>query len=185
MISSDLNHDLIWKLYKFSYPEKAVAFLKRFEDSFCVYSRTVRQLYSNYELQRTAGLSNAVVTLPNPYAYHDTFNNVPEEAIQPTPFIVAPGEFKNTRTWMLCYKEKDTNRWKGLDFKKGIRKFKYAYGEDDPLLPVILNTNLRESSTKASPLMQLYRITMKDLQNLSTLQQSDIESTIEDKLLCA
>lgn len=176
------NYDLIWQLGDYRYPEQVVSFLKRFEGSFCVFSRSVRQLYSNYEIQRTNSISKSVVTLPNPHAWHDTFFNIPEEAVLPTGMVVSPGELGGSQRWILCYRSEEAGRWKGMDLEKGIEKFRYRYGKDDPFLPVIMNTDLRKSSTKDQPLMHLHRISLKKLELLSELQRNDILKTVTHKI---
>lgn len=179
--TANANQDLVWKLSGFSYPEKAVAFLKRFEGSFCIFSKSVRQLYSNYELQQTFGEGNSVVALPNPHAYHDTFFNIPEEAILPTGMVICPGEVSGSENWLLCYKNGEGNGWKGTSLAKGIDLFREKYGKDDPFLPVLLNSDLKKSSSTHLPLMHLHRISIKKLNLLSELQRKDIAATVADK----
>ncbi|WP_096085687.1 hypothetical protein [Agaribacterium haliotis] len=178
---SSTNSDLIWKLAGFNYPEQAVSFLKRFESSFCVFSRTVSQLYSNYEMQRAPG-NKSVVVLPNPFAHHDNYNDIPEEAILPTGMIVSPGEIRGEQDWLLCYRDGPSRRWKGMELAQGLAKFHNKYGADDPFLPVLMNTDLRKCSRKEQPLMHLHRISLKKLEQLSELQRKDIQLTINDKL---
>lgn len=176
------NRDLIWKIGDFSYPEAVVKFLRRFESTFCIFSATVRQLYSNYEMQHPYIGSRSVVVLPNPYAHHDNFYDIPEEAILPTGMFISPGEVQGKEDWLLCYRNPDSKKWKGLNVVKGLEKFKYKYGEDDPFLPVLLNSDLRKSSSSERPLMHLHRVSIKKLMELSDLQRHDISKTIVDKL---
>lgn len=180
--SANVNQDLVWKLSGFSYPEKVVSFLKRFEGSFCIFSKSVQQLYSNYELQTTFGDRKSVVALPNPYAHHDTFFNIPEEAVLPTGMVICPGEIGGSKDWLLCYKNEDNTGWKGTTLEKGLDIFQFKYGEDAPFLPVILNSDLRKSSTTHMPLMHLHRISIKKLNLLSEMQRSDIAKTVADKI---
>lgn len=178
--TANMNQDLVWKLSGFSYPEKVVSFLKRFEGSFCIFSKSVRQLYSNYELQATYGETKSVVALPNPYAHHDTFFNIPEEAVVPTGMVICPGEVGGSEDWLLCYRNDTNTGWKGTSLGKGLEQFKF--GEDDPFLPVLMNSDLRKSSTTHMPLMHLHRISVKKLHLLSELQRTDIAKTVADKI---
>ncbi len=182
MYTAQPNSDLIWKLAGFQYREAAVDFLKRFEDSFCIFSGSVRQLYSNYEMRTTHEPRHSVVVLPNPYAFHDNFCNVPEAAVVPTGMVISPGEVRQSKDWILCYKPRGEKRWKGIEARKGFQKFQYRFGEDDPFLPVLLNSDLRRSSKDGRPLMHLHRVSLKKLDALSALQRGDIDRTIRDKL---
>lgn len=179
---NEFNPDLVWKLAGFNYPESVVEFLKRFEKNFCVFSSSVRQLYSNYEMQRTAYANNNVIVLPNPFAYHDNFYNIPEEAILPTGMFISPGEVKGKQDWVLCYRDASDHKWKGRNVAEGIEKFRYKYGDDDPFLPVLLNSDLRKSSSNQQPLMHLHRISIKHLKCLSAHEREDITRTINSKL---
>lgn len=176
------NSDLIWKFSGFSYPEVVVAFLKRFESSFCVFSSTVHQLYSNYEMLRVNNEDSALIVLPNPFAHHDNYFDIPEEAILPTGMVISPTEIREGKDWILCYRDNKTKKWKGMSVSKGLEKFKDHYGDDDPFLPIILNSDLCKSSYAETPLMHLHRISIKKLNNLSVLDREGISKTINNKL---
>ena len=63
---------LIWKLNDFDNHQRAVNFIKQFQDTLCVYSAPVEQLYTNYDISIPPDDDRSLVILPNPYAYHDT-----------------------------------------------------------------------------------------------------------------
>lgn len=176
------NHDLIWRLAGFTYPEKVFEFLKRFEDSFCVFSNSLRQLYSNYELVHSSSTEKTVITLPNFRAYHDTFFNIPEDAVVPTGLIISPGECKGTSGWLLCKKLRITGSWTGVPFMRGLDTLRKQYGDDNPFLPVLIHSDLRRSAQKDIPLMHLHRIDISKLHSLSELQSKDISRTIHGKI---
>lgn len=181
--TSYTSADLVWRLKGFSYPEKAVEFLKRFEGSFCVFSQSLRQLYSNYELIATKhGAERTVVTLPNVRAHHDTFFNIPAEAIVPTGIIVCPGEIKGHSDWLLCQKSTKSGRWKSVELNRGFKQLQVASASDDPFLPVIMTSDLRRSPQRDLPIMHLQRISIKKLASISALQRSDIKLVIREKL---
>lgn len=179
---STTNQDLIWQIGGFDYPENVVNFLKRFEDSFCVFSPSVSQLYSNYTLHRVSSCSRTVITLPNPQAHHDTFFNIPSEAILPTNMFILPREVESKKGWLLAYKFKNEKKWNSLPLHVGLKKFRNLYGLKDPLLPVILNNDLRKSSKDCKPLMHLHRISLPKLEGLSELQRRDILNVIDEKI---
>ncbi len=92
MTSQRSNHDLIWTIGNTKYAEGSIRFLKRFETSLCLFSNTVAQLYSNYEMVPVVG-SSGIVALSNPHAYHDTFSNIDHNAIVPTGIRIIPSEY--------------------------------------------------------------------------------------------
>ncbi|MEK9711259.1 MAG: hypothetical protein VW258_01720, partial [Thalassolituus sp.] len=44
------NSDLVWDLEKINQHKRAMSFVKQFENRFCVFSSSVRQLYTNYSI---------------------------------------------------------------------------------------------------------------------------------------
>ena len=44
------NSDLVWNLEKINQHKRAMNFVKQFENRFCVFSSSVRQLYTNYSI---------------------------------------------------------------------------------------------------------------------------------------
>ena len=90
------NTDLVWGLEHISQQQRAADFVKRFENKLCIYSPSVSQVYSNYSIFFPEDQNKSMVVLPDPYAFHDTFNHIPEEAIQATGLHIIPGENKCT-----------------------------------------------------------------------------------------
>lgn len=179
-MTQQVNKDLVWRLGEFSQPEYVLQFLKRFEESFCVYSPSVGQLYSNYDLM--AGPMRTVVTLPRPYSYHDNFYNIPQEAVIPTGMVVSPGEAWGRKGWLLCYRSKKTGAWRAVALDKGLELMRKNSPASDPFLPVIQNKDLRKSTNSDWPLMHLHRISVEKLQQFSQLQRSDISRAVSDKI---
>lgn len=182
--TSSSNKDLIWNLgADRRYPERTVGFLKRFENNLCLFSGTVRQLYSNYEIHPIAANQKAVA-LPNPRAFHDTFNHVSQDAIKPTGLFIAPSEAANdeqSRALNLVFKSSKTGKYKSLPLKEGLDKLKKQFENKGKFLPVIVNSDLRFNNNK-QPVMHLHRIDTNALEGLSAFQKSDIARAIEDKL---
>ena len=84
--------NLVWDLEEFENHKRAASFVRQFQDTLCVYSGGVEQLYTNYDVSLPQDLEKNLIILPNPYAFHDTFNRVNPEAVRPTKFVIMPGE---------------------------------------------------------------------------------------------
>ena len=63
------NQDLIWDLGAMGRRELAERFIQLFENRLCVYSESVSQLYTNYNLHFPSEMGRKMVVLPNPYAF--------------------------------------------------------------------------------------------------------------------
>ena len=59
---------LIWKLDQFDNHKRAVNFIKQFQETLCVYSAPVQQLYTNYDISLPDDDDRSMIILPNPYA---------------------------------------------------------------------------------------------------------------------
>ena len=81
---ADENKDLVWELDGFNQKQEAIDFAMGFENKLCVFSGTVGQLYTNYNIFFPQEESRKLVILPNPYAHHDTFHGIPEAAVSAT-----------------------------------------------------------------------------------------------------
>lgn len=182
------NSDLVWNFHSARYFETAVGFLKRFENSLCMFSSSVRQLYTNYEIIQPTKAQKRMVALPNPFAYHDTYNNVIGDAIEPTGMHVVPLEYldksapkRNRHELLLMYRSKKTGRYKAIPLKKGLQKLQQRYGAEN-FLPVMINKDLKFIDGKV-PSMHLHRINLKRLNELSSFERTDIQGAIQKKLI--
>lgn len=75
-LSKPQNQDLIWDLDSMARRELAERFIQLFENRLCVYSESVSQLYTNYNLHFPSEQGRKMVVLPNPYAFHDTLHGI-------------------------------------------------------------------------------------------------------------
>lgn len=177
------NQDLIWKIGSHQYAESSVQFLKRFESALCLFSTTVAQLYSNYEMVPVSQGSKRIVALPNPHAYHDTFNHVNSEAIVPTGIRIIPSELTQSDfsgSLSLLFRSKKTGKVHTMPLAQGIKKLEQTFGEGN-FLPVMINKDLHLINGKI-PAMHLHRVKLDKLERLSQFQRSDIKITIERKM---
>lgn len=178
------NNDLIWNLGEKRYQERSVGFLKRFENTLCLFSGSVRQLYSNYEIHPVAANDNKAIALPNPYAYHDTFNHVPDSAVVPTGVFITPSEAANDdgrRSLSLVYRSRKTGTYKTVPLEEGLRRIQRRFEGREPFLPVIVNSDLKFRNNN-QPLMHLHRINLGQLDNLSQFQKHDMARSIQTKM---
>ena len=82
------NPDLAWELDEFINRERAMDFVMQFESTLCVYSPSVEQLYSTYNMYFPEDEARKLVILPDPGAFHDTFNKIFKSAVQRTGLYV-------------------------------------------------------------------------------------------------
>ncbi len=135
------NADLVWGLDHITQHQDASDFVKRFENKLCVYSPSVNQLYSNYSIFFPEDQNKNMVVLPDPYSFHDTFNHIPEAAIQPTGLHIIPGETINREGLYIVITQTDKNvRSIPIPFKEGLRQILKRFQGNDPFLPVLKKT---------------------------------------------
>ena len=84
------NEHLVWDLTRLSDHERATRFVMRFQESLCVYSPPVEQLYTNYEIIVPDEDGRKLIILPNPHAFHDTFSHINQDAVVQTSLFIAP-----------------------------------------------------------------------------------------------
>lgn len=177
------NTDLIWGLDHISQQQKAAEFIKRFENKLCVFSPTVKQLYSNYNIFFPEDQGKNMVVLPDPYAFHDTFNHVPEDAVQATGLHIVPGETINRTGLYIVITQKDNNvRSIPIPFKEGLRQILKRFQGNDPFLPVLKKGDLREFDADM-PCLHLHRLRLSELKNMSSLERQGIKNIISEKIM--
>lgn len=177
------NSDLIWDLNKLHQQKRAAKFIRQFENRFCVFSATVRQLYTNYSIFFPEEANRQMVILPDPYAFHDTFNHISPNAIRPTGLHVIPGSLIAKKGLYLVISHKDKNvRSIPIPFKEGMRQILRRSNTDEPFLPVLMKGDLRELDEKL-PCLHLHRLNLNELNNMSALERESVRSIITDKLM--
>jgi hypothetical protein len=185
MLSGSMNKDLVWTLGGNSFPEQTFGFLKRFEAALCLFSGTVSQLYSNYEIVHFGHDGRKLVALPNAFAAHDTFNNIESDAVEPTGLYIIPTEVTNMQApekgLKLVYRCSKTGKPKSIPLQDGLEKVRQKYLPKEPFLPVMINRDLKSLNGKI-PAMHLHRLRVAKLDNISDLMKMDISKTVEDKM---
>ncbi len=177
------NSDLVWNLEKIHQHQRAMNFVKQFENRFCVFSSSVRQLYTNYSIFFPEEADRQMVILPDPYAFHDTFSHLSENAVQSTGLHVIPGNLIGKSGLYLIIARKDKNvRSVPIPFQEGIRQILRRSNSDDPFLPVLMKGDLREFNDQL-PCLHLHRLRLKELHGLSGLEREGIRTIVTDKLM--
>lgn len=178
------NNDLVWDFNEFKQRQLATEFVKRFENKLCIYSGSVEQLYSNYNIYFPEAEGRKMVILPDPFAYHDTFQGVPEEAIQVTGLTIVPGELigKNGLHLTIPIKSDDgKKKYRVVPLHAGLRAINKRRSQEDPFLPILMKGDLREIKNKL-PALHLHCISLDKLGNRSALERSGIRQVISQKL---
>jgi len=176
------NPDLAWDLEEFSDREKAMDFVLQFEDTMCVYSPSVEQLYTNYSIFFPKEWERKMVILPDPAAYHDTFFHIAPQAVVQTGLYVIPGQLiDKDGLYLANVSENRTLGRRQIPFEVGMRAIMAKRPEDDPFLPVLAKGDLREFE-QSWPVMHLHRVKPKILEKISDLDRHSLGSVINEKL---
>ena len=176
------NPDLAWDLDEFSNRERAMDFVMQFESTLCVYSPSVEQLYTNYNMFFPKEWERKMVILPDPNAFHDTFFYIAPEAVVATGLYVIPGELIDREGLFLANVKEDRSLGnRQIPFETGMRAIMANRPEDDPFLPVLAKGDLREFDD-SWPVMHLHRVKPKVLAEISELDRSSLGGVISEKL---
>jgi hypothetical protein len=175
--ASATNEHLVWSLEKLSDHQRATRFAMQFQKTLCVYSGPVQQLYTNYEIIVPEDDKRKLLILPNPYAFHDTFNHIPETAVRPTGFYIVPDE----RGALLLHISLKDGTTKDVPLKVALNAIRKRARPDDPFLPVVTKGDLREFR-KDVPSLHLHRIVLKDLLKQSDLEKRGIQKVVEERM---
>ena len=184
---SDLaeNDDLNWDLGAISNRQEAIAFLLTFENKLCVYSAYVSKLYSSYNIVVPKNSDSGCITvLPDPHAFHDTFSNIPQDAVEATGIYLYPGEAIGESGLYIKIPSKGFGSSKELPFAEGFRVLIQEYrSAGDCFLPVLQNGDLREYEN-AMPSLHLHRVCLDKLKGLvSDLTLNSIKNIVADNLI--
>ncbi|MED5239279.1 MAG: hypothetical protein VX379_06865 [Pseudomonadota bacterium] len=174
---------LIWKLNEFDNHQRAVNFIKQFQDTLCVYSGPVEQLYTNYEISLPENDERSLIILPNPYAYHDTFNGIVEESVHASGMYIVPGDLFGKEGLFLTLRLLKSGKRvvKPVPLKVGLWALMKKETESVPFLPVITKGDLR-AFRKDFPCLHLNRIMPSKLTDRSPMEIKAIQRVIRDKL---
>ncbi|MHA6494031.1 hypothetical protein ACX0MV_12400 [Pseudomonas borbori] len=179
------QRDLAWDLDAITNRREAIAFLQRFENRLCIYSGYVEKLYSNYSFVVPQSDRGDITILPDEQAWHDTFNDIPVDAVEATGVHILPGETMGYAG--LYLKIPSENRLvasREMPFQDGLRYLIQRYkARNEHFLPVLVKGDLREYEARM-PSLHLHRINTARLGHCSQLSINAIKAAIADHLLC-
>ncbi len=177
--------DLEWDLDAITNRHEAIEFLRRFENRLCIYSGFVEKLYSNYSFVVPEYEDHGNVTiLPSEDAYHDTFHEIPMDAVEPTGIHIFPGECVGHSG--LFIKIPRGNRLLGtreMPFQEGLQwLIARAREQNRYFLPVLVKGDLREYESRM-PSLHLHALNPDKLKNHSRLELDAIKLMIAEHLI--
>ncbi len=176
------NEDLAWDLDDFTYSERAMEFVMQFESTLCVYSPSVEQVYTTYNMFFPKEWEGKLVILPDLTAYHDTFFNIEAKGVAATGLYIVPGQLLNRQGLFLANIDENRNLGnRQIPFEAGIRAIMKKRPANDPFLPVLAKGDLREFE-QSWPVMHLHRVKPMVLSQLSDLDRSSLANVITEKL---
>ncbi|HET8730897.1 MAG TPA: hypothetical protein VFM34_07300 [Moraxellaceae bacterium] len=172
------NEHLVWDLGKLNDHDRATRFAMRFQQSLCVYSPPVEQLYTNYEIIVPDEDGRKLIILPNPHAFHDTFSHINEDAVVQTSLFIAPdAEGKLQLLVPLANGQR-----RSMPLGVGLNFIQSKLGPDVPFLPVLAKGDLREFK-QSMPILHLHRIVLSKVTRHSELEIRTIRKSIQTKLV--
>jgi hypothetical protein len=172
------NEHLVWDLGKLNDHDRATRFALRFQQSLCVYSPPVEQLYTNYEIIVPDSDGRKLIILPNPHAFHDTFSHINEDAVVQTSLFIAPDE--EGKLQLLVPLSNGARR--SMPLGVGLNFIQSKLGADVPFLPVLAKGDLREFK-QHMPILHLHRIVLSKVTRHSELEIRTIRKSIQNKLI--
>jgi hypothetical protein len=176
------NTDLAWDLDDFSQAQRAMDFVLQFEQTLCVYSPSVEQIYSTYNMFFPQDWDRKLVILPDSGAFHDTFFHVGTSAVTATGLYIIPGELIDRTGLYLANVDEDRNLGaRQLPFTTGMQAIMQKRDDNDPFLPVLAKGDLRELE-QSWPVLHLHRVNPRVIDNMSDLDRTNLTNVVTEKL---
>lgn len=177
------NKDLVWDLENLRKRQHAKDLLLGIENRLCVFSGSVEQLYTSYDIFFPREENRKVVILPNPYAQHDTFFGIRENAVKATGLFVvgnsSGGELQELKL-ILPISRKD-QKYRTVPFDIGLKLINSKRPANRPFLPVLMKGDLREFNEQ-TPCLHLHSLDLSKVSMLSKLEVKSIEEVILEGL---
>ena len=172
------NKDLVWELESFNQRQRAVEFVMGFENKLYVYSDSVEQLYTNYNIFFPKEENRRLVILPNPYAHHDVFNGVPATSVSATGLNVIPGDMiGKAGLYLLIPFKGGKSKYRAVPLQAGLKVINDRRPSEKPLLPILMKGDLRELEAR-TPCLHLHCLSIESLSHLSGLERAGIQKVI-------
>ena len=176
------NSDLAWDLDEFAQAQRAMEFVRQFESTLCVFSPSVEQIYSNYNMYFPEDWDRKLVILPDAGAFHDTFFHIDKTSVTATGLYIIPGELIDSTGLYLANVDADRNLGaRQIPFEAGLKAIMARRPDDDPFLPVLAKGDLRELE-QSWPVLHLHRVKPQSIENMSNLDRTSLKNVITEKL---
>ncbi|WP_096086414.1 hypothetical protein [Agaribacterium haliotis] len=174
------NKDLVWDLDVFRKRQRAKELILGIENQLCVFSSSVEQLYTNYDIFFPKDQNRKLVILPNPYAAHDTFQGIPESSVKPTGLFLLSDE-QGSELKLLLPINREQKKYKTVPLEIGLKLINSKMPAGKPFLPVVMKGDLREFNQE-TPCLHLHSLSLGQAEALSQLDIKAIEGVILDRL---
>lgn len=178
------NKDLVWDLDAFAQRQKASDFVMGFENRLCVYSVSVGQMYTNYNIFFPKEEDRKLVILPNPYAPHDTFNGIPDSAISAIGLCILPASQAGDKSRELLLRipfRSGKAQFRTVPLQVGLRVVGQSRPPERPFLPVLMKGDLRELDS-STPCLHLHALHLERLSEHSMLEREGMRKVIQQHL---
>jgi hypothetical protein len=177
------NKDLVWDLEFLRKRQRAKDLILRVENALCVYSDAVEQLYTNYDIFFPKDENRKLVFLPNPYAPHDTFHNMVEDAVIATGvFLINNESADETRNLkMVLPINRKKKKYQLVPIDVGLKLINNKRAANRPFLPVLRKGDLREFN-QDTPCLHLHSLHLGRLKMQSKLELKAIEDVITERV---
>ena len=172
------NENLVWDLTKLSDHDRATRFVMRFQESLCVFSPPVEQLYTNYEIIVPDDDARKLIILPNPHAFHDTFSHINQDAVIQTSLFIAPDAEGKLQLLIPL----SNGQRRPMPLGVGLNFIQTKLGPSVPFLPVLTKGDLREFR-QSMPILHLHRIVLDKVTRHSEMEVRAVRKVIQDKLI--
>lgn len=177
------NKDLVWDLDVFKKRKRAQEFVMGFENQLCVYSGSVEQMYTNYNIFFPKEENRKLVILPNPYAHHDTIHGIDEKAVRPTGLFIVPSDpaGNSNRLSIILPLKSGNQKSRSVPLEVGLKLINQKRSPQKPFLPVLVKGDLRELN-EDTPCLHLHALNLGQLSDLSAIELSDIQRVVLERL---
>jgi len=155
--------------------------MSAFKNGLCVFSSSVRKVYTNYSVHmpnRSNLNESTLVILPQFQAFHDIVNNISEDAVESTSCRILPGQAINKKGTYLAGKMKGCHSASVLPLATAIKAIRLGAYEDGRFLPLLAYGDLKEMPSKNIPYLTLHRINMDKLSHLADFEKDMLEKTV-------
>ena len=178
------NSDLVWNLEHVRKRKRAKELIMAVENQLCVYSYSVEQLYTTYDIFFPKEENRNLVILPNPYSAHDTFHGIPETAVKATGLFLVGGHNEDNplaNLQLVIPLQRDKKKYRRVPLGVGLKMINSKRNPDNLFLPVVMKGDLREFNQE-TPCLHLHSLNVKVVQMLSELEIQSIRSVILERL---